>query len=157
VLISEAEAAGEPLRVMQNHQDISFLFREMLYRRAEFVGLVMEEIETWMNDPALKKVPSREKVTHSVCYARSRRRPASWAATAAEEIVAVPPFLAIHATRARMTWQRCERDVFIQDLIVAYKRGAIPNSVLPGWRARGWSHPRGSPNQGLWWEYKLFH
>jgi hypothetical protein len=26
-----------------------FLFRELLYRRAEFVGLVMEEIETWMN------------------------------------------------------------------------------------------------------------
>ena len=39
---------------MQNHHEyFFFFFREMLYRRPEFVALVMAEIEAWMHDPAL--------------------------------------------------------------------------------------------------------
>ena len=157
VLISEQKRLANHYEWMQNHQEyFFFFFREMLYRRAEFVGLVMEEIETWMNDPALKKVPSREKVTHSVCYAAFAATARILGSHTAEEIVAYRHFLAIHATRAADdVASDVNVNVFIQDLIVAYNAGAIPNSCF---RVEGtrMEHPPGSPNQGLWWEYKLF-
>jgi hypothetical protein len=157
VLISEQKRLANHYEWMQNHREyFFFFFRELLYRRAEFVGLVMEEIETWMNDPALKQVPSREKVTHSVCYAAFAATARILGSHSVEEILGYRHFLAVHAARAADdVASDVNVNVFIQDLIVAYNAGAIPNACF---RVEGtrMEHPPGSPNQGLWMQYTLF-
>ena len=157
VLISEQKRLANHYEWMQNHQEFFFFFfRELLYRRAEFVGLVMEETETWMNDPALKKVPSREKVTHSVCYAAFAAAARLLGSHSAEEITAYRRFIAAHATRAAAdVASDVNVNVFIQDLIVAYDEGEISNDCFKVESVR-MDHPPGSPNQGPWTAYTLY-
>ena len=157
VLISEQKRLANHYEWMQNHQEFFFFFfRELLYRRAEFVGLVMEEIETWMSDPALKKVPSREKVTHSVCYAAFAATARMLGSHSAEEIMAYRHFLAVHASRAAEdVASDVNTNVFIQDVVVGYNAGAIPNSCFRV-ESRRMEHPPGAPNQGAWFEHRLY-
>jgi hypothetical protein len=157
VLISEQKRLANHYDWMQNHSEyFFFFFRELLYRRAEFVGLVMEEIETWMTDPTLKMVPSREKVTHSVCYAAFAATARLLGSHADEEIVAYRNFLAAHATRAAAdVASDVNVNVFIQDLIVAYDEEAIGNDCFKVESVR-MDHPPGSPNQGPWMAHTLY-
>ena len=157
VLISEQKRLANHYEWMQDHQQFFFFFwREILLRRAEFVGLVMEEIATWLNDPALKKVPSREKVTHSVCYAAFAAAARLLGSHSAEEITAYRQFIAAHATRAAAdVASDVNVNVFIQDLIVAYDAGAIPNDCFKVESER-MDHSPGSPNQGPWTAYTLY-
>ena len=157
VLISEQKRLANHFDWMQNHHEyFFFFFRELLYRRPEFVPLVMAEIEAWMHDSALTSVPAREKVTHSVCYAAFVAAARMLGSHSAEEITAYRHFLAAHAARAADdVASDVNVNVFIQDLIVAYNAGAIPNSCF---RVEGtqMEHPPGRPNQGVWTSYKLF-
>ena len=96
-------------------------------------------------------MPAREKVTHSVCYAAFVAAARMLGSHSAEEITAYRHFLAVHASRAADdVASDVNVNVFIQDLIVAYNAGAIPNSCF---RVEGtqMEHPPGLPTRGRGW------
>ena len=157
VLISEQKRVGNHYDWMQEHSKHFVLFwREILTRRAEFVALVLEAIESWMNHPDVKHLPSRERVTHSVCYAAFAAAARIFSSHSEEEIKGYRQFLAAHAVNAAEdVASDTNVNVFIQDLIVAYNAGAIPNECFRV-EGRQMEFLAGSPNQGRWVEYKLF-
>ena len=128
----------------------------MLTRRAEFVKLVMTLVDGWLKSPATQAIPERSQVTYSLAFAAFTAAASLLESHTKEELAEYKRFVIEHTGSAA---EDVSTDVnvfrFVEDLITAFKAGAIP----PEWfrlEKKTVPHPPGSPNQGLWDSYQLY-
>ena len=157
VQISEQRRVANHYEWMQAHQEFFFFFwRELMVRRAEYVALVLKQVEFWMEHAELAAVPSRDRITHAVSYAAFAAAAFLFESHAATELVEFRKFVGGHAAAAAADVKSdVNVNVFIQELIVAYNADAVPASCFRVERLQR-DHPPGAPNQGVWDEYTLF-
>jgi hypothetical protein len=157
VLISEQRRLANHYEWMQRHQEWFFLFwRTIMERRAEFVEVVMAQMDYWMAHGELEQVSSRDRVTHAVAYAAFAAATVIFDSHSAPEVTEFRKFVADHARRAAAdVLTDVNVNVFMQELIVAYRDGAISNKCFRVEKIQ-LEHPPGSPNQGPWDSCRLF-
>ena len=147
---------AEQYEWMQHHQQWFFLFwRRLMERRAEFVALVLKQMENWVTHQGVEGAPNRDRVAHAVAYAAFTAATIIFDSHGADEVTAFRKFLAEHTQQASEdVAEDVNVNVFMQEVITAYKAGAIPNSCFKLER-RLLPHPPGAPDQGPWTSYVL--
>lgn len=157
ILLSEQKRKVNHYDWFQSHHEYFFFFwRTIMERREEFITIVLKQIEFWMQHEDLKSVPSRDRITHSVCYAALSAATVIFESHTAEEVVAYRKFVASHAAASAVDVQAdVNVNIFIQDVITAFKDGEIPPEFFRV-EKKGLPNPPGAPNQGRWDSYTLF-
>jgi hypothetical protein len=142
---------------MQQHQKWFFLFwRRLMERRTEFVELVLKQMVAWVTHRELETAPSRDRVAHAVAFAAFTAATIIFDSHGADEAAAFRKFLTEHTRRtSEDVAEDINVNVFIQEVITAYKAGAIPNHCFK-LESQVMPHPPGAPNQGPWTSYVLF-
>jgi len=159
VMISEQKRLANHFEWMQQHQEFFFfIWREIMVRRREFVELVVKQVDHWLASPDLAKVPSRDRVSHSVVFAAFGAAAALFGSHDQEELAGYRTFLVNHALASAADVQAdVNVNVFIQELITAYVAGEIPDTCFRV-EKEVLDHAPGAPNQtaGSWESWKLF-
>jgi hypothetical protein len=157
VQLSESKRLKNHLPWFTAHHEYFFLFfREVLLRREEFVRLVFAQVQNWMDHPDLQSVPTRERVTHSVCYAAFAAATVLFQSHGLRELSDFRKFVTEHARSAAADVQTdVNVNVFVQDMLTAFKAGAIK---LEHFRVESvrYPHPPNAPNQGEWESVELY-
>ena len=165
--ISASQRLGNHVNWMRdNRQYFFFFWRHLMVHRPEFVRMVMTLAADWFTSAATKEIPERSRVTYSLAYAAFRAASVLFESHTAQEM---DDFKAFIIGRASSAAEDVSSDVnvnvFVQDVITAYKAGAIPDEcfrvekervAFPGDNYRQAGAGYTAPNQGPWDSYKLY-
>ena len=158
VQVSKARRKIDHMPWMQANKGCFFVFwRAIMERREEFVGMLARGLEDWLASPALAGMDEREKMVHGIGYASWRAANFLFESQGAEETATFKAFMVQHArTTAEEVTSETNINVFLQDLLTAFKAEAIPPTCFR-LEDEHLAHPPGWPNQnGGWTSYKLY-
>ena len=127
VLISEQKRKVNHEAWMNAHRDLFVLFwREIMQRRPQFVENVLNQIEYWMEHPDLKRVPSRDRITHAISYAAFSSAAALFGSHLPIEMEDFRVWLVNHAENSATDVKDSQfTNVFIQEVVVGVTADAI--------------------------------
>ena len=158
VQVSKAKRRVERMGWMQaNKQNFFVFWRLAMERREEFVGMLGRALEAWMAGPALAGMDEREKMVHGIGYASWKAMSYLLESHGADEVASFKAFMVQHArTTAEEVTSETNINVFLMDLLTAFKAEAISPTCFRLESERV-EHPPGWPNQtGGWKSYKLY-
>jgi hypothetical protein len=143
----------------QAHEKYFFLItREVLRRRAEFIGLVMGALERWMVDPALDdEVNERAKLIHGISAAAWYGTVGLLQSHSAQEMGEFRRFM-LEYTRSAAYDVKSEFNVniFWTELVNAFEAGALELKYFKAEAIGVAAHPPHRLNQGRWTRWQLF-
>ena len=158
IQISKEQRKKGHLWWFEHHKQFFFVFwRAAMERRTEFVRVMMKVLREWVDNPSMATMNDREKMVHGVGYSA---------------FVAMVYLLESHDANELTEFRRCVMEhavsasadvtsenyvnVFLTDMITAFKAGEIPHTCFRIESER-LSHPPGYPNQnGGWTSYRLY-
>lgn len=140
---------------MRDHRPYFYVFwRHLLMHRPEFVTRMMKLAAEWFVADDTRKIPDRTRVTFALGYVAFVAASEIFESHSAGEVAAFRKFICTQAAASNVDVQAdVNVNVFIQDLITAFKVGAIPHEFF---RLEGVAQSA-DPETGLsWTKYKLF-
>ena len=159
--ISASQRLGNHVNWMRDNRQYFFLFwRHLMVHRPEFVQRVMKLAADWFTSPATDGIPERSRVTYSLAYAAFRATSDLFESHTPQEMDEFKAFIISRASAAADDVSSdVNVNVFIQDVITAYKAGAIPDECFRVEKERV-AYPEAgrysAPNQGPWDSYRLY-
>jgi hypothetical protein len=160
--ISASQRRGNHVNWMRdNRQYFYFFWRHLMANRPEFVRIVMEQVANWFNSEDTKNIPERSRVTYALAYASFAAASVLLESHTSQEVSAYRKFIIERASSAAEDVDSdVNVNVFVKDLIVAFKAGEIAPEFFRvvktthAWPREG--HDDALVNQGMWDEVDLF-
>jgi hypothetical protein len=154
--ISASQRIGNHMDWMQQHRrHFVFFWRHLMEHRPEFVKMVMSQVSNWFNGPETSSIPERSRVTYSLAYAAFVAASVLFESHTPEEVAKFKKFATQRAIAAALDVESDKNtNIFIEQVITAYKAGEIPNKYFR-LDTELKDHPPGAPNQGRWASHVL--
>lgn len=145
-------------RWLMRHKDYyRFLGRHVLLHRAQFVACMQRHLEDWQQLPEIEDVHERLRAVHGVPYAALRALNEMLELFPHARMEEFKQFMLKHSKSAAVdVSSEVNANVFWEDLITAFKAGAIEKSCFRV-KQQLLDHPPGAPDQtGGWAQYILY-
>lgn len=155
--ISASQRTGNHMDWMRTNRQYFFLFwRHLMMNRREYTKIVMRLVGDWMKAPDTQHIPERSRLTHSLPYAAFAAATVLFESHTPEDVMRFRKFMIERsAMAAEDVSSNVNVNIFIQDMITAFKAGAIPPECFRIEREPV-LHPPGKPNQGYWESFVLY-
>jgi hypothetical protein len=155
--LSATERLGNHVNWMRdNRRYFYFFWRHIMANRPQFVETVMRLAADWFADDETKNIPERSRVTHSLAYAAFCAATLIFESHSPDELREYKKFIISRSSSAAEDVSSdVNVNVFMQDLVTAFKHGEIPPEFFRVEKTLV-QHPPDAPNQGSWESCKLY-